>query len=553
MQINSGTGPTLTNINPSSGVQGASVPVTLTGTNLTGATLNLPAGITTSAAPVVSATQITATFVIASNASTGSKNVTITTPSGTSNAVTFTVNPTTAPTLTNISPSSGVQGANVPVTLTGTNLTGATLNLPAGITTSAAPVVSATQITATFVIASNAATGSTNITVTAPGGTSNAVTFTVNPALPADTTPPVISAVTASPGNTSAVVAWTTDEPSNSRVDYGTSSGSLTTTVTSPTLVTAHSLTLTGLTPGTVYYFRVTSVDASTNSATSPAAANPPLSFSTTTVTGPAISGVTATAGLNGTATITWTTSVAADSRVDYGTAAGSLPLSAADAAQVTSHSTTLTRLSPGATYYFRVTSSDAAGNSVTSPAAGTSPASLTLFASIWSPTAVPARVDDGDTSSVELGLKFRSDVDGFVTGIRFYKGAANTGTHTGSLWSSTGTLLASLTFTGETASGWQQASFAAPVAITSNTVYVVSYHAPVGHYSGDETYFSTSGVESPPLHALRQGVSGSNGVYIYGSSAAFPTSTYRSTNYWVDVVFRSASAPMVTARCPSR
>ena len=50
-----------------------------------------------------------------------------------------------------------------------------------------------------------------------------------------------------------------------------------------------------------------------------------------------------------------------------------------------------------------------------------------------------PAPVDDGDPASVELGTKFRSDINGFITGVRFYKAAANTGTHTGTLWSSTG------------------------------------------------------------------------------------------------------------------
>ena len=77
-----------------------------------------------------------------------------------------------------------------------------------------------------------------------------------------------------------------------------------------------------------------------------------------------------------------------------------------------------------------------------------------------------------------------------------------------------TGTLLATVTFTGETASGWQQANFATPVAITANTTYVVSYHAPNGHYTGDDAYFRAAGVDRPPLHALRDGVDGANGVY---------------------------------------
>ena len=53
-------------------------------------------------------------------------------------------------------------------------------------------------------------------------------------------------------------------------------------------------------------------------------------------------------------------------------------------------------------------------------------------------PRQTPTVAADSDTAAVELGVKFRADQDGFVTGIRFYKGTGNTGTHTGSLWSST-------------------------------------------------------------------------------------------------------------------
>jgi hypothetical protein len=146
----------------------------------------------------------------------------------------------------------------------------------------------------------------------------------------------------------------------------------------------------------------------------------------------------------------------------------------------------------------------------------------------------------NADSSSVELGVRFKSDVNGSITGLRFYKGPSNAGTHVGSLWSSTGTLLAQATFTGETTSGWQQVNFATPVAITANTIYVASYHAPVGGYSVNIGYFSTSGADNAPLHAPATGqVSGGNGVYLYGGSSAFPTNTYSGTNYWVDVVLR--------------
>ena len=84
----------------------------------------------------------------------------------------------------------------------------------------------------------------------------------------------------------------------------------------------------------------------------------------------------------------------------------------------------------------------------------------------LWPTATTPGTVDSGDSQAVELGVKFTSSTSGYVTGIRFYKSAANTGTHAGNLWSSTGTLLATATFSNESTSGWQQVTFNTPVAI---------------------------------------------------------------------------------------
>src|SRR5262249_35272144 len=149
---------------------------------------------------------------------------------------------------------------------------------------------------------------------------------------------------------------------------------------------------------------------------------------------------------------------------------------------------------------------------------------------------------------AVTLGVKFQSDVAGSITGLRFYKAATNTGTHVGTLWSSTGQSLATVAFTGETASGWQQMSFPTPVAIQANTTYVASYFAPNGHYSGDPNYFATQGIDTQPLHAPSTGVAGGNGVYAYGAASSFPTNTYTAQNYWVDVVFSAQPAPTLTS-----
>lgn len=156
---------------------------------------------------------------------------------------------------------------------------------------------------------------------------------------------------------------------------------------------------------------------------------------------------------------------------------------------------------------------------------------------SVWSASTVPSVPSVSSSRAVELGVRFRPLVDGYVLGIRFYKGAANTGTHTGSLWTSSGTRLATATFTGETASGWQEVRFAVPVPVTAGTTYVASYHTDVGRFARDEWYFATAGVKSWPLDALVDWVDGRNGVFRNGASR-FPNRNDRSSNYWVDVVF---------------
>ena len=158
---------------------------------------------------------------------------------------------------------------------------------------------------------------------------------------------------------------------------------------------------------------------------------------------------------------------------------------------------------------------------------------------SVFAASSVPTTQNTVDPAAVELGMKFQSDVAGSVTGIRFYKGSQNTGTHTGYLWSGTGSLLASVTFTNESASGWQTATLSVPVAITPGATYVVSYFAPKGNYSSSSGYFNSSS-DAAPLHAPDTISGGGNGVYRYGD-ASFPTSTFNATNYWVDVVFATS------------
>src|SRR5215475_1211842 len=174
---------------------------------------------------------------------------------------------------------------------------------------------------------------------------------------------------------------------------------------------------------------------------------------------------------------------------------------------------------------------------------------------SMWDATA-PASGPDPDTSSTELGVKFHADTAGQVTAIRFYKQSGNTGTHIGHLWTAAGQQLASVTFTGESGSGWQQANLATPVSLTAGSTYVVSYLAPNGHYSADTGYFATSGYDASPLHAPRDGAEGPNGVYGYFTGGGFPTLAWMSANYYVDVVFMTSgpdtTPPTVIGQTPA-
>lgn len=140
--------------------------------------------------------------------------------------------------------------------------------------------------------------------------------------------------------------------------------------------------------------------------------------------------------------------------------------------------------------------------------------------------------------AGIELGVRFRSDVSGSIVGVRFLK-TSDSGTHTGSLWSKEGTLLATGTFTNETSSGWQTLMFKSPVPIAANTTYIASYHTNAGSYPSSPFYFWSHGTDSDSLHALVSGADGPNGVFAYGGSTIFPSSgSSKAENYWVDVIF---------------
>ncbi len=152
-----------------------------------------------------------------------------------------------------------------------------------------------------------------------------------------------------------------------------------------------------------------------------------------------------------------------------------------------------------------------------------------------------PSNPNATDNTTYELGLKFQSDTAGQITAIRYWKAASETGSHVGRIWSSTGTLLASVTFANETASGWQQQALSTALSINANTTYVVSVN--VNSYFAITTNALASSIVSGDLKTVADG---NNGVY--GSPGSLPTNSYENSNYFRDIVFvASTTTPPTT------
>ncbi len=228
----------------------------------------------------------------------------------------------------------------------------------------------------------------------------------------ADTTPPTLSAVTATNLTpTSATITWTTNEPADSQVEYGTTTSYGQSTPLNSAMVTSHPVSLTGLTPSTLYHYRVKSKDAAGNPATSN-----DFTFTTGNLPPPPIISNVAASNITLTsATITWATDKPADSQVEYGTTTSYGFISPLDASLVTSHSVVLSGLQSGTLYHYRVRSKDAAGSiavlgdfTFTTTGADTTPPLISNVASsnvAASGATISWTTDEPSDSQVEYGL----------------------------------------------------------------------------------------------------------------------------------------------------
>jgi hypothetical protein len=196
----------------------------------------------------------------------------------------------------------------------------------------------------------------------AAGNLSVSADFTFTTAAVADTTPPVISSIATSSVTTSAaMVTWTTNEVSNTQVQYGLTTAYGSQTTLSTALVLSHGAQIIGLSPGTTYHYRVLSRDAAGNLGVSA-----DQTFTTATVTDttpPTISGIATSGVTTSSATVTWTTNEASNTQVEYGLTTSYGSQTTLNTSLVTSHSAQLSGLTAGTLYHYRVKSRDAAGN----------------------------------------------------------------------------------------------------------------------------------------------------------------------------------------------
>jgi hypothetical protein len=333
---------------------------------------------------------------------------------GTSGDFTFTTKDGTAPTVSVTAPAAGATvSGTVTVTVSASDnvgVVGVQLELD-GTNLGTEDTASPYSIAWNTTTVSNAAHTLTAVARDAAGNTRTSASVTVT--VSNDTSAPAISAVTASAITAAgATITWTSDEASDSQVEYGltTSYGSV--TPLNGSMVTAHSVPLTGLTDATVYHYRVRSRDAAGNLATSG-------DFTVTTQDGtaPVITAVAASSITKSGAAITWTTNEPSDSQVDYGPTTAYGTSTAVASSLVTSHSTTLSGLQEATLYHFRVRSRDTAGNlrissdftfttkDVTAPTVSiTSPAAAAVLSSTVTVTATAS-----DNVGV-AGVQFKVD-----------------------------------------------------------------------------------------------------------------------------------------------
>jgi hypothetical protein len=267
-----------------------------------------------------------------------------------------------------------------------------------GTTSTLDPTLTTTHSVALAGLAPNSIYNFDVVSANSTGGSSTSAnsTFTTTAA-----SGPAISGVGATNLTPNSVtITWTTSQPATAQVSYGTtlSYGMLTPVMTA--LATSQAVSLTGLTPNTIYDYQVISANSAGASSTS---ANYTFTTPAASATPPQV-GYLAFWGINNTSiTISWSTDVNANTAVAYGTtlALGQTYVNnGAGYTSTTNHGVVLTGLTPGTKYYFVAQSTGANGATGYSSVYSFTTTGTALTGPGFTLTATAAAVNAGSTGT---------------------------------------------------------------------------------------------------------------------------------------------------------
>ncbi len=162
----------------------------------------------------------------------------------------------------------------------------------------------------------------------------------------------------------------------------------------------------------------------------------------------------------------------------------------------------------------------------------------------IISDTATPEILVAPERSAIELGLNFSPATAGTLTGVQFYQNAADSGVTSASVWSSTGVRLASVTVDPSAPIGWR--TVPVNVALEAGQTYTVSVFDSNSRFPVTTNAFpqaaSLNGINTPA----------GAGVYRYGRSSAYPSTSGVGYDFLVDVVFASSTTALAPTPAPT-
>jgi Domain of unknown function (DUF4082) len=148
---------------------------------------------------------------------------------------------------------------------------------------------------------------------------------------------------------------------------------------------------------------------------------------------------------------------------------------------------------------------------------------------SFWDDSFVPTPGTSVNANR-NAGMAFLVYGSGTVTAIQFWKLSTDTGTHVGQLWAETGQVkLGEVTFTGETASGWQTAVFGTPIAVTAGQRYRACVSRPAQPYASHSVTLPTPNIGPMVMDYAS--------VVNTGSLTAYPNTQNANHTYYVDVI----------------